>query len=92
MGINDHLQKMQVRQAYRNLWHSDLMGTMTADPSCKCTDFVSFCLVSEDLRIMRLFGAVWFMTLHFDFVLTFAKSPRDIEGGMCCYKPSLKLG
>ncbi|KAK9910355.1 hypothetical protein M0R45_034321 [Rubus argutus] len=41
MGINDHLQKMQVRQAYRNLWHSDLMGTMTADPSYCC--FACFC-------------------------------------------------
>lgn len=34
-GSQDKLAKMKLRQDYRNLWHSDLMGTVTADTPCK---------------------------------------------------------
>lgn len=30
-----NLEKMQLRQNYRNLWHTDLMGTIQADTPCK---------------------------------------------------------
>lgn len=41
-----HLDKMTVRQNYRNLWHTDLMSTMTADPACKPSKpfFVYWCV------------------------------------------------
>jgi hypothetical protein len=30
-----NLEKMHLRQSYRNLWHTDIMGTMQADfPYC----------------------------------------------------------
>ncbi|KAK6935412.1 hypothetical protein RJ641_035567 [Dillenia turbinata] len=31
MASQQHLDKMQARQNYRNLWHTDLMGTIQAD-------------------------------------------------------------
>ncbi|AAF07369.1 hypothetical protein AtNW77_Chr1g0063781 [Arabidopsis thaliana] len=45
----DKLDKMKLRQDYRNLWHSDLMGTVTADTpycciSCLCGPCVSYML------------------------------------------------
>lgn len=46
MGLRD-LEKMKVRQDYRNLWHKDLMSTMTFDPACKYVHFVIFLLVSN---------------------------------------------
>nr|GEZ87446.1 PLAC8 family protein [Tanacetum cinerariifolium] len=31
----EHLDKMQLRQNYRNLWHTNLMNTISADtPYC----------------------------------------------------------
>ncbi|KAK6137401.1 hypothetical protein DH2020_028873 [Rehmannia glutinosa] len=34
MGSQAHLDKMQLRQNYRNLWHTDLMRTIQNDPPC----------------------------------------------------------
>nr|GLL29219.1 uncharacterized protein LOC109165540 [Ipomoea trifida]GMD10521.1 putative PLAC8 family protein [Ipomoea batatas] len=31
MASQDYMDKMQLRQNYRNLWHTDLMGTIQAD-------------------------------------------------------------
>ncbi|KAJ4837066.1 hypothetical protein Tsubulata_008429 [Turnera subulata] len=31
MASQEHLDKMQLRQNYRNLWHTDLMHTIQAD-------------------------------------------------------------
>ncbi|KAL6006774.1 hypothetical protein ACLOJK_032269 [Asimina triloba] len=31
MASQAHLEKMQLRQSYRNLWHTDLMSTISAD-------------------------------------------------------------
>lgn len=36
MGLQDNVEKMQQRQQYKNLWQTDLMGTVTADTGCKC--------------------------------------------------------
>ncbi|KAH9719466.1 plac8 family protein [Citrus sinensis] len=46
---NDKLQKMELRQNYQNLWHTDLMHTVTQDPpyccfSCICGPCVSYLL------------------------------------------------
>lgn len=46
---NDKLQKMELRQNYQNLWHTDLMHTVTQDPpyccfSCLCGPCVSYLL------------------------------------------------
>ncbi|KAG2325166.1 hypothetical protein Bca52824_007894 [Brassica carinata] len=45
----DKLEKMQLRQSYRNVWQSDLMSTVTADTpyccfSCFCGPCVSYLL------------------------------------------------
>ncbi|KAK4389260.1 hypothetical protein Sango_2263000 [Sesamum angolense] len=41
MGSQAHLDKMQLRQNYRNLWHTDLMRTIQQDPPL---DLVSYML------------------------------------------------
>jgi hypothetical protein len=33
--MDKEMEKMQLRQNYRNLWHSDLLGTIQADTPCK---------------------------------------------------------
>ncbi|XP_010533641.1 PREDICTED: uncharacterized protein LOC104809374 [Tarenaya hassleriana] len=48
-GSQDKMEKMQLRQSYRNVWHSDLMGTVTADTpyccfACLCGPCVSYLL------------------------------------------------
>lgn len=35
MASQQYMDKMQLRQNYRNLWHTDLMGTIQADFPCK---------------------------------------------------------
>ncbi|KAF2573299.1 hypothetical protein F2Q70_00001320, partial [Brassica cretica] len=42
LAMADKAAKMKLRQDYRNLWHSDLMGTVTADTPCKISLSVSF--------------------------------------------------
>nr|POF08569.1 hypothetical protein CFP56_34644 [Quercus suber] len=37
----EYMDKMQLRQNYRNLWHTDLMGTIQADTPYCC--FAFFC-------------------------------------------------
>ncbi|XP_008233012.1 PREDICTED: leucine-rich repeat extensin-like protein 1 [Prunus mume] len=56
MGIQDQVGKMQTRQGYRNLWHADLMGTMTTDTPYCC--FAAFCgpCVSYLLRKRALYN------------------------------------
>ncbi|KAF7137449.1 hypothetical protein RHSIM_Rhsim07G0012900 [Rhododendron simsii] len=44
-----HLDKMAGRQNYRNLWHTDLMGTMRADPGCTRAA-VAICLAVADVE------------------------------------------
>ncbi|KAF3441532.1 hypothetical protein FNV43_RR15446 [Rhamnella rubrinervis] len=34
MGFEDNIEKMQLRQEYRNFWHTELMKTMTKNPTC----------------------------------------------------------
>ncbi|XP_024177248.2 uncharacterized protein LOC112182920 [Rosa chinensis] len=41
MGLDENVEKMQQRQHYKNLWHTDLMGTITADTGYCC--FACFC-------------------------------------------------
>lgn len=56
MGMQQQVEKMQLRQGFQNLWHTDLMGTVTADTPCKWSYLiigrwlVFFCLVSENMR------------------------------------------
>ncbi|THF99440.1 hypothetical protein TEA_018251 [Camellia sinensis var. sinensis] len=41
MASQEHLDKMQLRQNYRNLWHTDLMGTIQADTPSRVSWFSS---------------------------------------------------
>ncbi|KAJ0594423.1 hypothetical protein HanHA300_Chr03g0108421 [Helianthus annuus] len=34
MASQEHLDKMQLRQNYRNLWHTTLMNSISADTPC----------------------------------------------------------
>ncbi|XXG67104.1 hypothetical protein AAC387_Pa06g0523 [Persea americana] len=56
MGSEDRLKQMQLRQSYRNLWHTDLMSTITAD--CPYCCFAIFCgpCVSYLLRKRALYN------------------------------------
>ncbi|KAF2315282.1 hypothetical protein GH714_038694 [Hevea brasiliensis] len=41
MGLDDRVEKMQMRQSYRNFWHTDLLSTVVADTPYCC--FALFC-------------------------------------------------
>jgi len=51
----DKLDKMKLRQDYRNLWHSDLMGTVTADTPCKSQSllFLFLCLLTSLFFLLK---------------------------------------
>ncbi|KAL2902748.1 Glycine-rich protein A3 [Bienertia sinuspersici] len=56
MVSQDYLQKMEVRQNYRNFWHTDLLRTIQADtPYCCLSLFCSPC-VSYMLRKRALYN------------------------------------
>ncbi|XP_008233014.2 PREDICTED: uncharacterized protein LOC103332095 isoform X2 [Prunus mume] len=56
MGMQQQVEKMQLRQGFQNLWHTDLMGTVTADTPYCC--FACFCgpCVSYLLRKQALYN------------------------------------
>ncbi|XP_076950534.1 uncharacterized protein LOC143623529 [Bidens hawaiensis] len=56
MASREHLDKMQLRQSYRNVWHTDLMSTISADTPYCC--FALFCgpCVSYLLRKRALYN------------------------------------
>ncbi|XP_010314492.1 uncharacterized protein [Solanum lycopersicum] len=56
MASQEYLNKMQVRQNYRNLWHTDLMSTIQADTPYCC--FALWCgpCASYLLRKRALYG------------------------------------
>ncbi|KAL6502348.1 hypothetical protein OROHE_024626 [Orobanche hederae] len=56
MGSEDHLKKMQQRQAYRNLWHTDLMRTIQQDPPYCCLSLWCGPCVSYMLRKRALYN------------------------------------
>jgi len=61
MASQEHLDKMQLRQNYRNLWHTDLMGTVQADAPCKKLVFLqSYFVKSCDLCVKFLGVWCWF--------------------------------
>ncbi|RYR10505.1 hypothetical protein Ahy_B05g078932 [Arachis hypogaea] len=41
MGSQQKLEKMQLRQNYRNFWHTDLMSTIQADAPCNFSNSLS---------------------------------------------------
>ncbi|KAF8379554.1 hypothetical protein HHK36_028994 [Tetracentron sinense] len=56
MASQDHLDKMKVRQSFRNLWHTDLMGTIQADTPYCCLAFWCAPCVSYLLRKRALYN------------------------------------
>ncbi|XP_051137670.1 uncharacterized protein LOC127255929 isoform X2 [Andrographis paniculata] len=56
MGSQDRLEKMQLRQNYRNLWHTDLMRTVQHDPPYCCLAFWCGPCVSYMLRKRALYN------------------------------------
>ncbi|KAI5595148.1 hypothetical protein POPTR_003G130700v4 [Populus trichocarpa] len=56
MASQEHLDKMQLRQNYRNLWHTDLMGTIKADAPYCCLAFWCGPCVSYLLRKRALYN------------------------------------
>ncbi|KAK8658093.1 hypothetical protein V6N13_036305 [Hibiscus sabdariffa] len=56
MASQEHLDKMQLRQNYRNLWHSDLMSTMQQDTPYCCLALWCAPCVSYMLRKRALYN------------------------------------
>ncbi|GER57515.1 PLAC8 family protein [Striga asiatica] len=56
MGSQEHLEKMQQRQNYRNLWHTDLMSTIQRDPPYCCLSLWCGPCVSYMLRKRALYN------------------------------------
>uniref|UniRef100_A0A6N2JXL8 PLAC8 family protein n=1 Tax=Salix viminalis TaxID=40686 RepID=A0A6N2JXL8_SALVM len=56
MASQEHLDKMQLRQNYRNLWHTDLMGTVKVDSPYCCLAFWCGPCVSYLLRKRALYN------------------------------------
>ncbi|GKU95228.1 hypothetical protein SLEP1_g8615 [Rubroshorea leprosula] len=56
MASQESIDKMQVRQNYRNLWHTDLMSTIQADPKYCCLAFWCGPCVSYLLRKRALYN------------------------------------
>ncbi|GFP88911.1 hypothetical protein PHJA_001034800 [Phtheirospermum japonicum] len=56
MGSQMHLDKMQERQNYRNLWHTDLMRTIQQDPPFCCLSLWCGPCVSYMLRKRALYN------------------------------------
>ncbi|KAL6003919.1 hypothetical protein ACLOJK_004465 [Asimina triloba] len=68
----EYLDKMQLRQSYRNLWHSDLMGTLQADFPCQCYLSHPLFHVSSSIFVPGLFFVADLnlkqVSLFFDFL------------------------
>ncbi|XP_021290517.1 uncharacterized protein LOC110421282 [Herrania umbratica] len=56
MASQEYMDKMQIRQNYRNLWHSDLMSTIQRDPPYCCLAFWCGPCVSYMLRKRALYN------------------------------------
>ncbi|GAA0170627.1 hypothetical protein Leryth_013639 [Lithospermum erythrorhizon] len=56
MGSQEHLDKMQLRQNYRNLWHTDLLRTIQADTPYCCLALWCAPCVSYMLRKRALYN------------------------------------
>ena len=56
MASQEYLDKMQGRQNFRNLWHTDLMGTIQADTRCKLL-----------LRVSNYRFILWLFFFFFSF-------------------------
>lgn len=56
MAAQQNLEKMQLRQNYRNLWHTDLIRTIQADPAYCCLSFWCAPCVSYLLRRRALYN------------------------------------
>ena len=68
MASQEYLDKMQGRQNFRNLWHTDLMGTIQADTRCKLLLRVSnyrFILwLFFFFFLFFLFGFLFFLSIY----------------------------
>lgn len=65
-GSQVKVEKMKLRQDYRNLWHSDLMGTVTADTPCKISisfDFFIFIVLFNWRTDFRFLGFCLFLQI-----------------------------
>ncbi|WOG85818.1 hypothetical protein DCAR_0105011 [Daucus carota subsp. sativus] len=51
MSSQAQLEKMQIRQGYRNVWHTDLISTMTADAPFCC--FAALCAPCASYMLRR---------------------------------------
>ncbi|GAV76107.1 PLAC8 domain-containing protein [Cephalotus follicularis] len=61
MASQVHMEKMQLRQNYRNLWHTDLMGTIKADTPCNNTH------THTHLRTVYVYMFIYMYVILIDF-------------------------
>ncbi|KAE8727303.1 Proteasome subunit alpha type 5-1 family protein [Hibiscus syriacus] len=59
MASQEYMDKMQLRQNYRNLWHTDLMGTIQQDAPYCCLAFWCGPCVSYMLRKRALYNDMY---------------------------------
>ncbi|XP_065864204.1 uncharacterized protein [Euphorbia lathyris] len=55
MGLDDTVEKMQLRQSYRNLWHTDLLSTIGADTPFCCFSLICGPCASYMMRKRALY-------------------------------------
>lgn len=58
MASQEYLEKMQARQNFRNLWHTDLMGTIQADTRCKLLLYL-FLIIGSSCDCFFLLVLFW---------------------------------
>lgn len=76
------MDKLQVRQNYRNLWHTDLMHTIQADTGCEHRKVLAFYVF--DFFYFLFFRAVKFFPYPDDFGVLGAAC-ADFVNADCCF-------
>ncbi|GAU19411.1 hypothetical protein TSUD_76550 [Trifolium subterraneum] len=79
MANQQNLEKMQLRQNYRNLWHTDLMRTIQVDTPLRhvyhtCSGNEPFMMICQDTHVVpvtcpAVVGVEKVNVLNFAFVL-----------------------
>lgn len=79
MGSQANMEKMQQRQNYRNVWHTDLMRTIQNNPPCMCCFCIDFYTSTtssissfmHNVLCVGLFCCVFNLAADFDFDFVF---------------------
>ncbi|RDX85809.1 hypothetical protein CR513_32943 [Mucuna pruriens] len=100
MASQEHIEKMQARQGYRNLWHTDLMRTIQADTPLHrvCLTFFAnelFTMTCQDTHVVlvtcpAVVGVERVNVLNFAFALRFS-SALEIQSPQLAFYCKMNL-